>query len=56
MPNIRHVWQLIWHGDYAFSIDLQDAYLDILVVKHHCIFTISLVQNTIPVESFTIWP
>ena len=24
-PTIRHVWQLIQHGDYAFSIDLQDA-------------------------------
>ena len=35
MPTIRHVWQLIQHGDYAFSIDLQDAYLDIPIVKHH---------------------
>ena len=35
MPNIRHVWQLIQHGDYAFSIDLQDAYLHIPIVKHH---------------------
>ena len=26
MPTIRHVWQLIQHGDYAFSIDLQHAY------------------------------
>ena len=26
MPTIRHVWQLIQHDDYAFSIDLQDAY------------------------------
>ena len=26
MPTIRHVQQLIQHGDYAFSIDLQDAY------------------------------
>ena len=25
MPIIRHVWQLIQHGNYAFSIDLQDA-------------------------------
>ena len=35
MPSIRHVWQLIQHGDYAFSIDLQDAYLHIPIVKHH---------------------
>ena len=25
MPTIGHVWQLFQHGDYAFSIDLQDA-------------------------------
>ena len=35
MPTIRHVQQLIQHGDYAFSIDLQDAYLHIPIVKHH---------------------
>ena len=35
MPTIRHVQQLIQQGDYAFSINLQDAYLDISVVKHH---------------------
>ena len=35
MPTIRHVWQLIQHGDYAFSIDLQDSYLHIPIVKHH---------------------
>ena len=35
MPPIRHVWQLIQHGDYAFSIDLQDAYLHITFFKHH---------------------
>ena len=38
MPTIRHVQQLIQHGDYAFSIDLQDAYLHIPIVKHHCHF------------------
>ena len=32
---MRHVWQLIQHGDYAFFIDLQDAYLHIPIVKHH---------------------
>ena len=32
MPTIRHVWQLIQHGHYAFSIDSQDAYLHIPIV------------------------
>ena len=37
MPTIRHVQQLIQHADYAFSFDLQDAYLHIPIVKHyHC--------------------
>ena len=35
MLALRHVWQLLQHGDYAFSIDLQDAYLHIPIVKHH---------------------
>ena len=35
MPTAKHVWHLIQHGDYAFSIDLQDAYLHIPIVKHH---------------------
>ena len=35
MPSLRHVGQLIQHGDDAFSIDLQDAYLHIPIVKHH---------------------
>ena len=26
MPTLKTVWQLIQQGDYAFSIDLQDAY------------------------------
>ena len=34
MPTLKHVWQLIQHGDYAFSIDLQDAYLHVPNVKH----------------------
>ena len=38
MPTIRHVWQLIQHSDYAFSIDLQDAFLHIPIVKHHLHF------------------
>ena len=38
VATIRHVWQLIQHGDYAFSIDLQDASLHIPIVKHHHYF------------------
>ena len=32
IPTIRHVWQLIQQGDYTCSIDLKEAYLDILVL------------------------
>ena len=35
MPTIRHVQQLIQCGDYAFSIDPQDAYLHIPIFKCH---------------------
>ena len=35
MPTIKNIWQLIQQGDFAFSIDLQDAYLHIPIVKHH---------------------
>ena len=35
MPTLKTVWQLIQQGDYAFSIDLQDAYLHVPIVKHH---------------------
>ena len=35
MPTIRHVQQLMQHGDYAFSVDLQDVYLNIPIIKHH---------------------
>ena len=45
IPTIRHVWHLIQHGDYAFSIDLQDAYLHIPIVKHHCCFLQYVWQN-----------
>ena len=38
MPTLKNVWQLIQQGDYAFSIDLQDAYLHVPIVKHHCQF------------------
>ena len=56
MPTIRHVWQLIQCGNYAFSIDLKDAYLHIPILYHIPIFfTICLATNTISVESFTFW-
>ena len=29
MPTLKDVLQLIQQGDYAFSIDLQDAYLHV---------------------------
>ena len=35
MPTLKHIWQLIQQGDFAFSIDLQDAYLHVPTVKHH---------------------
>ena len=35
MATTIHVQQLIQHGDYAFSIDIQDAYLHIPIVKPH---------------------
>ena len=38
MPTLKTVWQLIQQGDYAFSIDLQDAYLHVPILKHHCQF------------------
>ena len=45
MPTIRHVRQLIQHGDYAFSFDLQDAYLRIPLVKCHCHFLQFVLHN-----------
>ena len=49
MPTIRYVWQLIQHGDYAFSIDLQDAYLHIPIVKHHYHF-LQFVWHNVPYQ------
>ena len=49
MPTLRYVWQLIQHGDYAFSIDLQDAYLHIPIVKcHHCL--LHFVWHNVPYQ------
>ena len=49
MPTIKHVWHLIQHGDYAFSIDLQDNYLHIPIVKHHCHF-FQFVWHNVPYQ------
>ena len=52
MPTLRHVWQLIQRGDYAFSIDLQDVYLHIPIVKHHHHFLHFVWHN---VEGLAFW-
>ena len=44
MPTLRHVWQLIQQGDYAFSIDLQDAYLH-FPINMHCHFLHFVLHN-----------
>ena len=46
MPTIRQVWLLIKQGDFAFSVDLNDAYLYILIVKHHHCFLWFVWQHT----------
>ena len=49
MPTIKHVWQLIQCGDSGFSIDLQDAYLHIPIVKHcHCF--LQFVWHNVPYQ------
>ena len=49
MPSLKHVPQLIQHGDYAFSIDLQGAYLHIPIVKHHHHF-LHFVWHNVPYQ------
>ena len=49
MPTFNHVQQLIQHGDYAFSIDLTDAYLHVPIVKHHCHF-LHFVWHNVPYQ------
>ena len=49
MPTLKTVWQLIQQGDYAFSIDLQDAYLHVPIVKHHCRF-LCFVWHNVPYQ------
>ena len=38
MPTLKNVRQLIQQGDFAFSFDLQDAYLHVPIVQHHHCF------------------
>ena len=49
VPTIRHVQQLLQHGDYVFSIGLQDAYLHIPIVRHHHLF-LSFVWHNMPYQ------
>ena len=49
MPTIRNVWQLIQCGIYVFSIDLQDAYLHIPVVRHHHHF-LQFIWHNVPYQ------
>ena len=49
MPTPKHVWQLIQQGNYAFSIDVQDAYLHVPIVKHHHHF-ICFVWHNVPYQ------
>ena len=45
MPTVRHIWQLIQCGDYAFLVDIKDAYLHIPIIKHHHWFLKFVWQN-----------
>ena len=49
MPTLKTVRQLIQQGDYAFSIDLQDAYLHVPIVKHHRRF-LHFVWHNVPYQ------
>ena len=54
MPTFKHIWQLIQQNDFAFSTDLQDAYLHVPIVKHHhCFFKFCLAYCALSVEGFT---
>ena len=55
MPTLKHVWQLIQHSDYAFSIDVQDAYLHVPIVKHHHHF-LCFVWHNVPYQWKVLHP
>ena len=52
VATIRLVWQLILCGDYAFSNDLKDAYLHILILSIIIIFY-DKAKYAMSVESYT---
>ena len=47
MPSIRQILHLIQQGKYAFSIDFNDAYLHIPIVKHHYQFYFCLCDTNL---------
>ena len=49
MPTLKNIWQLIQQGDFAFSIDLQDTYLHVPIVKHHHHF-LHFVWHNVPYQ------
>ena len=49
MPTRKIIWQLIQQGDFAFFVDLQDAYLHIPIVKHHHHF-LCFVWHNVPYQ------
>ena len=49
MPTLKTIWQLMQQGDFAFSIDLQDGYLHIPIVKHHHHF-LHFVWHNVPYQ------
>ena len=55
MPTLKNIWQLIQQGDFAFSIDLQDAYLHIPIVKYHCHF-LHFIWHNVPYQWKVLLP
>ena len=49
MPTPKNIQQLIQQCDFAFSIDLQDAYLHVPIVKHHRRF-LHFVWHNVPYQ------
>ena len=49
MPALKNVWQLIQQSDFAFSVDLEDAYLHVPIVKHHHHF-LCFVWHNVPYQ------
>ena len=49
MQTFKNIQQLIQQGDFAFSIDLQDAYLHVPIVKHHRQF-LHFVWHNVPYQ------